>query len=82
MIIAVHSDYHAIGVTKRKNTRENFRFRTNKIFECLYYVPGHSPGLGNGLNNVLSHLNQSRESFSSFEIRFFLEKSMTLIEFH
>ena len=80
MVIAVHGHYHAIGVTKRKNTRENFRFRTNKIFECLYYVPGHSPGLGNWLNNVLSHLNQSRDSFSSFEIMFSLEKSMKFIE--
>ena len=82
MIIAMHGHFHAIGVTKRKNIRENFRFRTNKIFECLYYVPGHSPGLGNGPNNVLAHLNQSRDSFSSFEIMFFLEKSMNSIEFH
>ena len=36
----------------------------------------------NGLNNFLSHLNQSRDSFSSFEIMFFLEKSMNSIEFN
>ena len=67
---------------KTKKYTGEFSISNKQNFECLYYVPGYSPGLGNGPNNVLSHLNQSRDSFSSFEIMFFLEKSMNSIESH
>ena len=32
-----------------KNTRENFRFRKNKIFEFFIIIREKVPGLGNGL---------------------------------
>ena len=36
-------------LTFLKNTRENFRFRKNKIFEFFIIIPEKVPGLGNDL---------------------------------